>query len=92
MATGALKVRAAIGAPMWVVAATGEWPSSTGACPTTAGAVRMGAGARKAGAARGAGARSAGPWSRGAAGAKSWVAEAPEMATMERRTMKDWSR
>lgn len=67
-----------IGAPMWVVVATGAWPTTNGAWPTTAGAVKIGAGARR-GAGRWAGASSAGA-ARGAgiAGANKWLAEAHE--------------
>lgn len=77
-----------IGAPMWVLVATGAWPRSTGAWPTTAGAVKIGAGARS-GAGRSAGAGN-GACKRGAAGANRWLALATETAmTTVRATKKD---
>lgn len=73
-----------MGAAMWVLVATGAWPTTTGAWPMTAGAVKMGAGARRAGAGRGA--WSTGPargaaCRSGAAGANRWLAEAAEATT-----------
>lgn len=77
-------VWAAIGAAMWVLVATGAWPSKTGAWPMTAGACKIGA--CRAGASRGAGSggasrAGAAAGRRGAAGAKIALALAPEMAT-----------
>lgn len=76
---------------MWVLVATGAWPTTTGWWPITAGAVRIGAGARSAGAANGAckngpaigaaiGAAN-GAGRNGPAGANKWLAEALETAT-----------
>lgn len=73
---------AAIGAPMWVAAATGAWPTTTGAWPMTAGAVKIGAGAKSGACAAKSGAcgaaKSGAPY--GPAGAKSGAAGAKRPA------------
>lgn len=82
-------VCAAIGAAIWVVVATGAWPTTTGAWPTIAGAVKIGAGAKsggcgaKSGAGSGAGARS------GPAGAKRPACALAMAAKMVRATKYD---